>query len=141
MIARIGLAAIGIWEQVAPTAEGLRRLRQRAQRCNVWFTKLRGTERRYMDAVIKVVRVIRSSLLRRVVGAIVKKLLDAMRGAGGDILLMTGTVGKPLAERLSCIAQGWGHKSAAGWAKEQGFIRYLTVMYVNTLSLSVMRYE
>jgi len=34
----------------------------------------------------------------------------------------------PKAKRLCEVARGWGNKSAASWASDKGFIRYLTVM-------------
>jgi len=85
--------------------------------------------------VIRVVDVLRRSLLLRVVGSILKKLLYGMREAGGGIPAMVQTIGKRLAERVSRTARGWGCRSAVRWTEEQGFIRYLTVIYVNTPEL------
>jgi hypothetical protein len=41
-------------------------------------------------------------------------------------------VGESLAKRLSAIAKGWGCRSADAWAEDTGFIRFLTVNYMNT---------
>lgn len=120
-----------VWDRVPPTRDGLRRLRSRAMRCGVWFRWLRWSERRYLDAVIRVVDVMRSPLLLRVVGTILKRVLDHLRGGAGDIAYLMRTVGRSLARVVSRIAFGWGYGAALRWQEDQGFIQYLTVMHVN----------
>jgi len=128
---------LDVWKEVPPTREGLAKLILRARRRNAWFRKLRWDERRYLEAVVRVVDRLRSHLLLRVVGGMVKRLLDVMRVMGLDVAYLMRTVGKPLAQGLSLIAQGWGNKAAARWAEDLGFIRYLTVMYINCGRLGV----
>jgi len=128
--ARFSGDILEVWREVSPTREGLTRLILRARRCNAWF-KLKWSERRYLEAVVRVVDRLRSPLLLGVVGRIVEKLLRAMRDRGRDIAQIMRTVGKPVAQRLSRIAQRWGDQSAARWAEDERFIRFLTIMYIN----------
>jgi len=37
------------------------------------------------------------------------------------------TEGRSMAEKLSKIGQAWGNRAARSWAKDRGFIQYLTV--------------
>jgi len=120
-----------VWRVVSPTREGIARLIHRARRCNVWYKMLGCFNRRYLEAVTRVTDRLQSPLLLHVVGRMVRKLLNAMKGMGGDVAHMMLTVGKPLAQGLSRIAEGWGYKAAVQWAEDRGFIRYLTIMYVN----------
>jgi len=38
--------------------------------------------------------------------------------------------GREKAEEISRLAQKWGNKTAYKWAKETGFIRFITIMYM-----------
>jgi len=48
-----------------------------------------------------------------------------------DFDVLIERVGRPLAEKLSRIASGWGNVSAFTWVKERTFLMYLTVMHLN----------
>jgi len=120
-----------VWKEVSPTREGLTRLILRARRCNAWFRVLGCAERRYLAAVVRTLDQLRSPLLLQVVGRSVRKLLNAMRGMVGDLAYKMQAIGKPLARSVSLHAQGWGYKSAARWAEDEGFIRFLTILYIN----------
>ena len=125
-----------VWRVISPTSEGLARLILRARRCNVWYRRLSCCERRYLEAVTQVVDKLQSPLLLSVVGRIVRRLLDTVKGLAGDIRHMMLMVGKSLAQGLSRIAEGWGYKAAVRWAEDQGFIKYLTIMYLNKPTIS-----
>jgi len=108
------------------------KVRTRALRRGVWFRGLTRAERAVVDLTIRVVERVRSLLLEKVLISVVKKLLDAMEGEAARLMR---TVGRSIARRLSGVARGWGNQSAAGWAEEPGFIRYLSIMHMNTPAL------
>ena len=107
----------------------LSKIRAKAMRRGIWFRVLTRAERGQMELTMKIVERIRSFMLAKVVTAIVKKLLDAMESR---VARLMREVGRPLARRLSGIAQELGNKLASQWAADPGFIRYLTINHMNT---------
>jgi hypothetical protein len=106
-------------------------MRVKALRGGVWFKVLSGVERSMVNLTIRLVeKVVKSSLLARLMVGIIDKLKEA---AESRFLRMVGEVGLPLARKLSGIAQTWGNKSASQWTEDPCFIRYLTIMWVNML--------
>jgi hypothetical protein len=106
-------------------------MRVKALRSGVWFKVLSGVERSMVNLAIRVVeRVVKSSLLARSMVGIIDKLKQATENR---FLRMVGKVGVPLARKLGGIAQVWGNKSASQWTEDPGFIRYLTIMWMNVL--------
>jgi hypothetical protein len=81
-----------------------------------------------MDLAIRVIERVRSRLLLNVLSTIMKKLEDALESPIRRLIQETG--GR-LASKMSQIAQKWGNKSAAHWAKEAGFLLYLTINHMN----------
>ena len=61
--------------------------------------------------------------------SVLKKLEESMESQVGCLMR---EVGGNLAKKLGRIAQAWGNGSAVNWAEDSGFIRYLTITYVNT---------
>ncbi|MEM2128025.1 MAG: hypothetical protein QXH67_07385 [Candidatus Bathyarchaeia archaeon] len=122
----------------APLERGfLARLRGRALRCRAWF-RLGVEDRRFLDLVIAAVDRVRSGRLAGVLEPILRRLMEAMGGFQGWMEAIYGRVGywtmvkgRGLALKLSLLAQGWGNRSASGWAEDQGFIQYLAVMELN----------
>ena len=118
----------------------LSRLKQKAIRINnSWYRILSLEKRRFIDAVIQTVNKIRSPLLLKILTAHVEKLLRAIggiRGLIGNLAYGMQNIGQPLAKKMSIIAQKWGNKTAAKWANDAGFIRYLTVIGMNNLPTS-----
>ena len=110
--------------------KALARLRFKAIRRGVWFRVLKDRERRLLELTLDVVEKIRSLLLAKLVSHIVGKLLNALEG---EVSRLVRTVGRPLAQKLSEIAQGWGNKSARLWAVDPRFIRYLAVACMHAL--------
>ncbi len=100
------------------------RLRFRAIRRGVWFRVLKDRERRLLELTLDVVERIRSSLLAKLVSSVVAKLLNALEC---EVSRLMRTIGRPLVQRLSEIAQSWGNQSARLWVADLGFIRYLAV--------------
>ncbi len=117
----------------------LSRLKQRSIRSNnSWYRVLSVDKRRFIDAVILTVDRIRSSLLLKVLSGFVEKLFRAMgglRGLMGNFAFEMQSFGCPLAQRVSVIAAKWGNNLAAAWSNDEGFIRYLTVIDMNNLSI------
>jgi hypothetical protein len=115
----------------------LARLRRRAQRCGAWF-RLGVEDRRFLDLVIAVVERGRSRVLAGLLEPMLRRLLEALGGFREGMEAVFGRVsywmmvrGRPMAMRLSLIAQGWGYRLASSWAEDPGFIRYLAVMELN----------
>jgi len=105
------------------------RIRARAIRRGIWFRVLTKVERACVDLTIKVVERVRSRLLQKVLVSILKKLEEAMES---QVLHLMREIGCSLAQNLGQIAQEWGNKLAIQWAKDSGFIQYLTITYMNT---------
>ena len=101
-------------------------MRVRALRGGVWFKVLSEVERSTVNLAIRVVeKVVKSSLLARLMMGIIDKLKQATESR---FLRMVGEVGLPFARKLSGIAQTWGNKSASKWTEDLGFARYLTIV-------------
>jgi len=107
----------------------LAKIRAKAIRRGIWFSALSEAERAYMGLAIRVVERVRSLLLAKVLTSILKKLLYLMESRIARIMR---EVGRPLAQKLSRIAQKWGNKPAIQWADDHEFIQYLAVTHINT---------
>jgi hypothetical protein len=104
------------------------RIKARAIRRGVWFRVLTRLERACVDLTIKVVERIRSRVLQKVLLSIIEKLEGIIEST---VQRLMREVGNTLAKKMSQIAQTWGNKSAVWWAEDYGFIRYLTITYLN----------
>jgi hypothetical protein len=105
------------------------KIKKKAMRHKVWFKLLDKIDRAVIDLTIGCVEKIRSSKLAEIITKIVNKLKQTLES---PIKRLMKQVGLSLAQKLSEIAQAWGNKSASQWIKELSFIRYLTIIYVNT---------
>jgi hypothetical protein len=114
-------------------------LKQKAVRINnSWFRTLTFDKRRYIDAVIQTVDQIHSSLILKILVPLAEKLLHAiggLQGLMGHLSYGMRTFGQQQAQQISLIAMSWGNKLASQWANNEGFIRYLTVIDMNDLSM------
>lgn len=99
-----------------------------ALRRGVWFKWLSSLERAEVDLTIRVVAKVQSMLLRNVLTSILQKLSTV---AESEISRLKRSFGVPLARKLSLVARSWGYKSAENWPKDEGFVQFLTVCYVN----------
>lgn len=106
----------------------LRALRARSMRRGVWYRTMSSLERAQVELTLKVVRRVQSPFLARVLDSIIGKLQSALENR---VLRTICSVGLPMARRLSEIARGWGNQSAAKWAHDQRFARFLTVIALN----------
>jgi hypothetical protein len=114
-------------------------LKQKALRVNnSWFRVLPLDKRRFIDAVIQTLDRVKSALLIKILTPLAEKLLQAIggiRGLMGQLFYNMQTYGQPLAQRISAVAAKWGNKLASNWAFDVAFIRYLTVIDMNNLSM------
>jgi bifunctional DNA-binding transcriptional regulator/antitoxin component of YhaV-PrlF toxin-antitoxin module len=78
---------------------------------------------------VKVVERVRSRRLGEVLFSVLKKLEESIESQVGCLMR---EVGGNLAKKLSKIAQSWGNEFAVNWAEDSGFVRYLTITYMNT---------
>ena len=106
------------------TREALAKLRLKALRRGIWFRDLKQSERKLLSLTIRVVERVRSFILARMVSQIVGKLCEAMESR---IFRLMRSEGRGIAEKISRIAEAWGNRAAKFWAKDSGFIQYLTV--------------
>ncbi|MEM2314469.1 MAG: hypothetical protein QXN40_06880 [Candidatus Bathyarchaeia archaeon] len=106
------------------------RIRLEALRRRIWFKVLSNLERGLVDFVIKAVDSPRSPRLIEALARIIVKVKKAMMS---PVKRLMGHIGRPLAERISAIALRWGNKGAAEWAEDEGFIRYLTIINMNSI--------
>jgi len=136
--------AMSVWNLISADRNSLLKLKRISLRNGSWFRMLSWEKRRLFDAVIVVVRRIRSSLLLKILAPSIMKLLGALGGSvrrnpvkeevlKGALTLMDKAayvMMKTVAERISLIAQSWGNKQASTWPKDRDFIKYLITMYL-----------
>jgi len=97
-------------------------------RHGVWYKALSQVERALLDLTVKVVDRVESVVL----GVELVKILVKLRNAAkGGFIRRMEEYGVLQARRISSKAVEWGHKIAASWSTNIGFIRYLTIMDVN----------
>jgi hypothetical protein len=120
------------WTSVPLSHVELIRLRAKAHRRGVWYKALSRIEQALMNLAIRVVEKVRSRVLARSLTSVVEKLLHSMES---QVAYLIRSVGCPLAERLSAIAQKWGNNSAKYWVQDRGFLQYLAVTQKNLSSL------
>jgi hypothetical protein len=106
--------------------------KQKAIRGRMWFKVLERIERAIVDLAIRCVDWVRSARLEAIIANIIEKLENAFVN---DFDMLVERVGRPLAEKLSRIASAWGNVSALAWGSEKAFLRYLTVLHLNTLGV------
>ena len=84
-----------------------------------------------MYLTMRVLEEVRSARVGSIIVRILVKLREALKGP--FVKKMEGYgIGK--AWGMSRMAVGWGYRAAGEWAREIGFIRYLTVHELNSPS-------
>jgi len=106
------------------------KIRKEAMRNNVWFKALSRLERNILDLVSKCIKKPKSPKLIDVLAKIVVKVKKACMS---PIFRLVEQIGRPLAKRISQIAKRWGNKTADFWAKDEIFIKYLTIIEINNI--------
>jgi hypothetical protein len=102
-----------------------------AVRRGVWYRVLTRTERACVDLTIRVVDEVRSRVLSDVLLSVFRKLEMAVES---KVARLMRDVGVKVAGRLGLVAQSWGNESAACWAEDVGFVRFLAVLHLNSSS-------
>jgi hypothetical protein len=106
----------------------LLKIRREALRKRVWFKVLDDTERALLYLVPRCMETPKNATLIDAVARIIVKIKNALKSRLANLTLQ---VGKPLAEKMSLVAQEWGHKTAREWAGDEGFWKYLTIVCLN----------
>jgi len=104
------------------------KLRLKAMRAGVWFRALPRIDRVLVDLTIRVVSNVRSFTLAKSILAVIRKLEGLLERS---LLRALREVGRPLAQKLSLVAQKWGNAFAKGWASDLSFGIFLAVMHIN----------
>ena len=97
-----------------------------ALRRGVWFRALNRIERAITDLTLQCVDTIKSGKLAKLLTAIMDKLQSAMESIFEKLVR---TIGVSRAEKISCIAIGWGNVSAKSWASDRSFAVFLAVTH------------
>lgn len=104
------------------------KLRQKALRRRTWYKTLTKIERSLIDLAIATVNKIRSTTLAKSLTLVITKLTDTTETS---LQHQIQTIGIPLAQKLSQIAQTWGNKTAAKWTTNPKYARFLTICTIN----------
>jgi hypothetical protein len=102
-------------------------IKLKAIRRRIWFRMLDRAERDIIDLTIRVVDVVRSDRLARVLSNAIGKLREAMKG----MIDRVREIGGPLAEKLSGVARDWGNMRAKNWAGDKFYAIYLGLSFLN----------
>jgi len=113
----------------ALSKEFLTRVKRRCLRRGAWFRSLTITERGIINLTIKCVEKVRSRKLADTLNDIIAKIADILESR---FLKLVNSIGVPLAQKASKLAQSWGNESAHAWAGDPEFARYLTVQQLST---------
>ena len=99
------------------------KLRIKAIRAGVWFKALPRIDRVLVDLTIKVAENIRSAYLAKSIFAVVGKLEGLLESS---VMKSLRLIGRPLAEKISSIAQKLGNTSAKNWA-----VRFIVCLFLS----------
>jgi hypothetical protein len=124
---REGLTEIGRLGSF-PSVGILAQAKKLALRRGVWFKTLNRVERGIIDLTVQCVDSIKSVKLAKLLMVIIDKLQSAMESIFDRLVR---TIGVPIAEKISCIATGWGNVSAKSWASDLSFAAFLAAMHTS----------
>jgi hypothetical protein len=99
-------------------------IKKAALRQHVWFRALSKIERSIVDLTVRYVDNIRSHKLAKIVTAIIEKLQSPTENT---LDRLVRTIGLPLTRKISDIAVRLGNPSAASWAEDLTFAKYLAM--------------
>lgn len=103
-------------------------VRSEALRRRVWF-KLSLEERSIIDLTCRVSRIVKSRVLRLVIDSIVLKILDLLEN---KLLKEINELGRNIALKYVQYALKWGYMKATEWIKDEEYIFYLGLSWINT---------
>lgn len=104
-------------------------IRKKARRKGIWFRILSQIERAVVSLTIRCVDTARSPKLVKILKNIVERLKEAMKS---QVKRLMEKVGRPAAQKIAYLAASWGNIRALNWAFNSRFVKYLTVMHINT---------
>jgi len=110
----------------------LLKLRRKALRRGLLYKVLNRAERAILNLVPKCVDKPRSPMLIDIVAKIIVKLKAAL---SSRVMRLRSQIGRPLAQKMSRIAQSWGYRRAREWAEDYGFIQYWTIIKMNDITI------
>ena len=102
-------------------------VRRVALRAGVYFRAIGRLERALFECAIRVVKVVWSDVLAKLLMRIIVRLLQAARSMP---LTLAEYIGASMAYRASRIAQRWGYEEARDWKNDLGFIRWQALNYL-----------
>ena len=102
--------------------------RRIALRRRIWFKTLSRIERAQVDLTIQVVPKVQSKVLKNILTNILHKISRIVESQGS---CLEKNVGRLMAKKLSLIATSWGHRSAANWPQDEGFVQFLTINHMH----------
>jgi hypothetical protein len=123
---RVGRAKPELSEAAAsaPSLSKLCEIKKHALRRGIWFKALSRIERSIIDLTVRYVDNIRSTKLATIVTAIIEKLQTATENT---LDRLVRTIGLPHARKISAIGVRLGNPSAASWAEDFAFAKYLAI--------------
>lgn len=107
---------------------GILRLKLKAIRSGIWFRALRRIDRALLDLTLRVVDEVNSDTLAKELISVLTVLENALEN---QVSRAVRGVGFQIARKMSLIAQSWGHVSAASWATDLSFAKFLAIMHIN----------
>jgi len=110
------------------TRKFLRKWWRRAQRGRILYSALDHEDRSILYLAIRAFDEIRNADVGTIIVKILAKLKEALKG---PFVRRMEDYGVERAWTMSKTAVGWGYSAAGEWAREVGFIRYLTVHDLN----------
>ena len=111
------------------TRDFLISVKRKALRKRVWYRSLDGIERGILSLAARVVERVDSEVLGVVLVKIIAKLNDDLKGV---FVRRMETFGFRRIKKIIGMAQLWGNDSAGLWGRDVGFVRYLTIMCLNS---------
>ena len=110
----------------------LTEIRRKAIRKRIWYKTLTQAERAILNLVPKCVKKPKSPKLIDIIAKIIVKIQNALKS---KIITLRNQIGRPLAKKISQIAQKWGYNRAKEWAEDPKFIQYLTIIKINDIPI------
>ena len=117
------------------TSEFLLSFKRKALRKGVWFKALDNVERNIINLTAKVVDRVESALLGVTIVKILSKLLEPLKSS----FMRKIGLGMKRAAKIVAQAQAWGNENAESWAKDDGFVRYLTLLEMDAASMILIK--
>lgn len=105
------------------------RLKLKAIRSGIWFSALRRIDRALVDLTLRVTDKVNSDTLAKELISVLMVLGNALENR---ISRAVRGVGFQVARKMSLVAQSWGHVSAASWATDLSFAKFLAIMHINS---------